>query len=369
VLPSAGVSGLTLIRARLPLARPFATRLATRTHKDVLLVRLRTSDGAVGWGECAAEPDPTYAPEFVDGVWLTIRDHLAPRLFARGPSMIGDAPFADVAGNRMAKAALEMALLDAQLRTGGVPLARWLGATRERVPVGVVVEQYADPAEAATVAARHVAEGYRRIKVKISRGADRAQVAAVRAAIPDDVALWADANGGYSLDDAALLDSFGVDLLEQPLPGDDLLGHAALRRSVRARVCLDESIASPADARLALHLDAAASLALKPGRLGGLAAARAVHDLCRDAGVGVWCGGMLETGIGRAANLALSALPGFTDPGDVSATDRYFANDLTEPFVLGPDGCIEVPRGPGLGVTVDEDLLASVTVRREELQP
>ena len=356
----AGISDIELVHARLPLARPFVTRHATRTHKDVLLVRLRTADGAIGWGECAAEPDPTYAPEHLDGAWLLIRDHLAPRVFA-------GAPLTEVAGNNMAKAALEMAALDAQLHTEGRSLAEWLGGTRARVAVGVVVERYEDPSNAADVAAKHVAEGYRRIKLKIAPGADAAHVAAVRQAIGSDVALWADANGAYTLDDASLLDSLGLDLLEQPLRAGDLLDHAALRPTLRAALCLDESISSFDDARLALHVQAADCLALKPGRLGGLADAVAVHDMCRAAGIPVWCGGMLETGIGRAANLALSSLPGFTLPGDVSATDRYFAADLTEPFALGADGCIAVPTGPGLGITVDETRLASVTVRRASI--
>jgi O-succinylbenzoate synthase len=236
------------------------------------------------------------------------------------------------------------------------------------VPVGVVVERYDDPADAASIASKHVAEGYRRIKLKIAPGFDRDQIAAVRQSLPDDVALWADANGAYTLADAEHLDSLGVDLLEQPLPAGDLLDHAALRSRIRAQVCLDESIASMHDARMALHVGAAASLALKPGRLGGLEAARAVHDLCATAGVPVWCGGMLETGIGRAANLALSSLPGFTLPGDVSATDRYFATDLTAPFTLDADGSIAVPRGPGLGADVDERVLDAACIRRERIR-
>jgi O-succinylbenzoate synthase len=232
----------------------------------------------------------------------------------------------------------------------------------------VVVERYDDPARAAHVAAAHVAEGYRRIKVKIAPGADHTHIDAVRSAVGGGVAVWADANGAYTLDDVSVLASLDVELLEQPLRAGDLLDHATLRSRVRAQVCLDESIASTSDTRLALHVGAADCIALKPGRLGGLAAARSAHDLCRSAGVPVWCGGMLETGVGRAANLALSTLPGFTLPGDVSATNRYFAKDITEPFVLGADGCIAVPDTTGLGVTVDDDYLAAITVRRETLR-
>jgi O-succinylbenzoate synthase len=358
VVSVADIDQLELIHAQLPLVRPFATRYGVRTAKDVLLVRVRTRDGAVGWGECAAELTPTYAPEHIDGAWIVLRDHLAPReLAGRSPD--------EIAGNHMAKAALEMAVLDARLQTDGRSLASWLGGTRDRVEVGVVVERYDERSQAAAVAAAHVAEGYRRIKLKIAPGCDVPFVSAVRAAIGDAVRLWVDANGAYSLDDTNTLAALDVELLEQPLRAGDLLDHAALRDKVRTIVCLDESIASLDDARLALHLRAADALALKPGRLGGLSVAVAVHDLCRDAGVPVWCGGMLETGIGRAANLALASLPGFTMPGDISASRRYFACDLTEPFELDNDGCIAVPQRPGLGVEVDERELGARTLRRE----
>jgi O-succinylbenzoate synthase len=355
-----GIEQLELIHARLPLVRPFTTRHGTRAHKDVLYARVRTRDGAVGWGECAAEVDPTYAPEYLDGVRSILRDQLGPRL-------LSGVRLDEVAGNHMAKATLEMAALDARLQGEGRSLASWLGGTRDRVPVGVVVEHYDDPGRAADVAARHVDEGYRRIKLKIAPGSDVDVVNAVRPVLGRDVALWADANGAYTLADAVHLDALDVELLEQPLRAGDILEHAALRSQVRAAVCLDESIASYDDARVALHLHAAGSLALKAGRLGGLESAVAVHDICLAAGVPVWCGGMLETGIGRAANLALASLPGFTLPGDISATRRYFSDDVTEPFILGHDGSVSVPSGPGLGVVVDESFLAAVTISRERV--
>jgi O-succinylbenzoate synthase len=355
----ADIDRVELVDATLPLVRPFVTRHGTRAHKRVLLVRVTTTDGVVGWGECAAEPSPTYAPEHIDGAWLVLRDHLVPRLLRGGR-------LDEVAGNHMAKAALEMALLDARLRAERRSLAAWLGGTVARVPAGVVVERYDDPRQAADVAAERVDEGYRRIKCKIEPGADTAHVAAVREAVGPHVAVWADANGSYSLADATTLAGLDVELLEQPLRAGDLLEHAELRRAVRTVVCLDESIASVDDARLALHVQAAGAITVKPGRLGGLASAVEVHDLCREAGVPVWCGGMLETGIGRAANVALASLPGFTLPGDLSASGRYFARDvITEPFTLGADGCLAVPDGPGLGVEVEEDELSALTSRRE----
>lgn len=351
-----------LVQISLPLARPFVTRHGTRAAKDAVLVRVRNENGTVGWGECAAEATPTYHYEYVDGVWAALRDHLVPRLFA-------GAPLDEVAGHPMAKAALRMATTDAALRDRGVSLATHLGGARTHVPVGVVVERYDDPERAADVAEAHVAEGYRRIKLKIAPGADVAHVDAVRRRIGRNVALWADANGAYSPADVDTLAALDVDLLEQPLRAGDLLDHAALVGRIPAAVCLDESIETFDDARMAIHVRAADALTVKPGRIGGIDQAVALHDLCREHAMPLWCGGMLETGIGRAANLALASLPGFTLPGDISASRRYVARDITEPFELEPDGTIAVPTGAGLGVTVDEEHVAAITVRREVLRP
>lgn len=349
-----------LVHVRLPLVRPFVTARGTTTHKDCVLVHVRTAGGSAGWGECVAEAAPTYAPEFVGGAWLVLRDHLVPRLLA-------GAPLSEVRGHHMAKAAIETALLDAELTTKGTSLATHLGATRDRVPAGVVVELGEDPAATAASALARAAEGYRRIKVKIAPGRDREHLAAVRAEIGRTVPLWADANGSYTLDDVEHLAALDVDLLEQPLRAGDLLDHARLTARLDVVVCLDESIDSVDSARLALHLRAADALCVKPGRLGGLRAAVAVHDACVEANVPVWCGGMLETGIGRAANLALAALDGFTLPADLSASRRYFAQDLTESFELDAAGCIAVPAAPGLGVAVDERLVRAFAVRTERL--
>lgn len=351
-----------LLQISLPLARPFVTRHGARAVKDALLVRLRNANGTVGWGECAAEATPTYHPEYVDGAWAVLHDHLVPRLFA-------GASLDDVAGHSMAKAALRMAATDAELRDRDVSLAKHLGGVRSHVPVGVVVERHDDPERVADVAEAHVAEGYRRIKLKIAPGADVAPVDAVRQRIGREVALWADANGAYSLTDIDTLAALDVDLLEQPLCAGDVLDHATLVGRIAAAVCLDESIETLDDARVALRVRAADALCVKPGRIGGIERAVEMHDLCREHGVPLWCGGMLETGIGRAANLALASLPGFTLPGDISASRRYFARDVTEPFELEQDGTIAVPTGSGLGVTVDEDYVAAIATRREVLRP
>jgi O-succinylbenzoate synthase len=350
-----------LLHLRVPLVRPFASARGSAATKDVLLVHLRTADGVEGWGECAAEAAPTYAPEHVAGAWLVLAEHLVPRV-RRGERV--DA----IRGHHMAKAALEMAWLDACGRRTGTSLAALVGGRPgAALPVGVVVEMHDDPSEVARRAAAHAAEGYRRVKVKIAPGNDRAVVRAVRdACAGGDVALWADANGSYPPDAGAQVAALDVDLIEQPFAAGDLVDHAAFLGAVaaRPRVSLDESIDSVHTARAALALHAADSLVIKPGRLGGLHAAIAVHDSARAAGVPVWCGGMLETGIGRAANLAVASLPGFTLPGDLSASDRYVARDVTvEPFVLGPGGTLRVPDGPGLGVEVDEPYVRSLAVR------
>lgn len=347
-----------LLHVRLPLVRPFVSARGAAAHKDALLVHIHTADGVEGWGECAAEIAPTYAAEFVDAAWLTIADHLLPRV-RRGESL--DA----IRGNHMAKAALEMAVLDATGTREGHSFATMLGGRPgAALPVGVVIEMHDDIATVARRAADHAAEGYRRVKVKVAPGRDHSIVDAVREAVGGDVAVWADANGSYAHADQARLADLDVDLLEQPFSAGDFVDHAAFVAAVPARhVSLDESIESLHDARAAIDMRAAHSLVIKPGRVGGLRSAVAVHDLCHAARVEVWCGGMLETGIGRAANLAVASLPGFTRPGDLSASNRYFARDLTEPFVLGPGGTLTVPVDAGLGVAIDVDFLRACVVR------
>ncbi len=267
----------------------------------------------------------------------------------------------------MAKAGLELAVLDASLRAEGRALGEYLGAERDRVPSGVSVGIQRDPAALVEVVRGYLDEGYVRIKIKIKPGRDIAETAAVRDAF-GGIPLQVDANSAYTLADAdtlAELDRFDLLLIEQPLEEDDLVDHATLARQLRTPVCLDESIVSEKAARDALALGAASVINIKAGRIGGYLEAVAIHDLCRDAGIPVWCGGMLETGIGRAANAALAALPGFTLPGDVSASNRFYARDIvTEPAVL-EDGHVRVPTGPGLGVEIDPVALEDFTVARE----
>lgn len=361
------LTGVELRRVRLPLVSPFETSLGVDTERDALLVRAVTPDGE-GWGECVAGIDPTYSSEYVDGAQDVIRRFLLPILASRPWSSAGEIAtlLAPIKGHPMAKAAIEAAVLDAELRAAGIPLAAHLGAVHRRVAAGVSVGIMPTIGELLDVVAGYLEVGYRRIKLKIKPGWDLEPVRAVRERF-GDVALQVDANAAYRLGDAArlaALDPFDLLLVEQPLPEDDLRGHAELARRIRTPVCLDESVTSAHAAADAIALGACAVVNIKPGRVGGLLEARRVHDVCAANGVPVWCGGMLETGIGRAGNVALAALPNFTLPGDTSGSDRYFTTDLTAPFVLD-DGHLAVPDGPGIGVAPLPDVLEEVTVSTE----
>lgn len=366
-----GASAVELRLVAIPLVSPFRTSFGEETEKICVLVRIET-DGSHGWGECVAGPDPGYSEEFNDAAWLALRDFLAPALLAAGDVGTSDLDrvLGGVRGHPMAKAALIDAFLDAELRARGVPLAAHLGATSDRVACGVSVGIAPSTEALLEQVDGYLAEGYRRIKLKIEPGTDVERVAAVRAAHPD-IQLSVDANAAYSLEDLDVfraLDAFGLLMIEQPLHHDDLLRHAKLQAEIATPVCLDESIRSAADAAAAIELGACRIVNIKQGRVGGVPEAVRVHDVCRDAGVPVWCGGMLETGVGRATNLALAALPGFTLPGDTSASSRYFADDLTAPFVLAPDGTMAVPTGPGIGVEPLPDRLEACTRRVELLR-
>jgi O-succinylbenzoate synthase len=357
-----------LITVALPLVSPFRAAHGTSTTERKLLLRLGTDEG-VGWGECAAMGEPLYSSEYVEGARDVLLRHLLPRVAGveLEPEGLGEL-LAPVHGHRMAKAALELAVLDAWGRARDTSLAGLLGSTRLLVPAGVAVGIADSLDELLGAVDGYVAEGYARVKLKVQPGWDDEPVGAVRARFGDALMLQVDANSAYTLADAArlaALDRYDLALIEQPLAEDDLLGHAELARRLRTPVCLDESITSVAAAALALELGACSVINVKPGRVGGHLEARRLHDLAVSRGVPVWCGGMLETGIGRAANLALAALPGFTLPGDLSASRRYYARELTAPFEL-EGGHLRVPTGPGLGVDVDEDAVAAFTTDRVE---
>lgn len=368
----AKLESVELRRVGLPLVTPFRTSFGEQTERDALLVRVRTPDGE-GWGECVALADPHYSPEYVDGAQHVMRHHLLPRLFAAGDVAAAQvAPIlAPVKGHPMAKAALEMAVLDAELRAAGRSFADYLGVARATVPSGVSVGIFASIAELLDQVAAYLDQGYVRIKLKIEPGWDVEPVQAVRERFGDGVPLQVDANTAYTLADSdqlARLDPFELLLIEQPLPEDDVAGHAELARRIATPVCLDESITSAAAAIDAIDRGACAVVNIKAGRVGGYLEARRVHDVCAERGVPVWCGGMLETGLGRAANIALAGLPNFSLPGDVSASSRFYEHDITAPIVL-EDGQVRVPTGPGMGADVVPDLLARFTTAVEEVGP
>ena len=364
------VEAVELRVVRLPLVTPFRTSQDSQDERVALLVRVETTEGG-GWAECAAGQAPFYEPEFISGARTVITEYLVPMLMA-APGVSAarvQRVLAPVKGHQMAKAALETAILDAELRARQMSLAQYLGAVRDRVPVGVSVGIPGSLAELVGQVEGYLEQGYRRIKLKIEPGWDLEPVRAVRERFGPELPLQADANGAYTPASAGRLrglDEFGLLLLEQPLPADDLLGHADLARLLTTPICLDESITSPQAAATALRLGACTVVNIKPSRVGGYLAARAVHDLCAAHGVPVWCGGMLETGVGRAANLALAAMENFTLPGDISATARYYAQDITPAFIL-EDGHITVPTGPGIGVDVLPDALDQLTTHREVL--
>jgi O-succinylbenzoate synthase len=364
------IDAFELRRISLPLVSPFRTSFGTESTRDVLMVRVIDQD-AEGWGECVAGSAPLYSSEYVDGAHDVIRRHLVPQLFDHPDltaSGVGPA-LAPVKGHAMAKAALETAVLDAELRAREESFGSYLGAVREEVDCGVSVGIMESIPELLDTVAAYLGQGYRRIKLKIEPGWDLEPVRAVRERF-GDILLQVDANTAYTLEDAAHLaglDAFDLLLIEQPLPEDQILAHAELARRIRTPVCLDESITSARAAADAIALGACAIVNVKPGRVGGYLEARRVHDVCAERSVPVWCGGMLETGIGRAGNVALAALPNFSLPGDTSASERYFHRDITEPFVMH-DGRLAVPRGPGLGVVPIQEVLDEVTAHVETLR-
>jgi O-succinylbenzoate synthase len=350
-------------RIHLSLVAPFETSFGVQTERDILLLKAITSEGE-GWGECVAGEEPTYSSEYVDGCQDVLIHHLLPRLLDESRLDAEDVGrvLRPVHGHHMAKAAIEMAILDAQLRARSQSFATYFGAVRPAVDAGVSVGIHKTIPELLETVGDYLEQGYRRIKLKIKPGWDVEPVRAVRERF-GKVPLQVDANTAYSLADAAqlaLLDPFDLLLIEQPLPEDQVLAHAALAKSVRTPICLDESITSAQAAADAIALGACRIINVKPGRVGGYLEARRIHDLCAEHGLPVWMGGMLETGIGRAGNVAMAAMPNFTLPGDTSASDRYYRRDITAPFVLR-DGRLDVPVGPGLGVEVDMEFLESIT--------
>jgi len=351
----------------MPLVHPFETSFGREEVRQTILVAVR-SEGLTGWGEAAISAGPWYEYETTGTCWHVLNDFLAPLVVDQQVSMPEDVArlMAPVRGHNIAKMGLEAAVWDLLAQAQGRPVSHLLGGTRDRVPVGVSIGvQPSLPALLDRIGA-FWAQGYSRVKIKIKPGWDVDAVRLVREQFPD-LPLMVDANSAYTLADAEMLgalDRFDLMMIEQPLAYDDLVDHAELQRRLRTPICLDESVPSLAAARAALSLGSGRIVNIKPGRVGGLTVARAIHDLCRESNIPVWCGGMLETGVGRAHNVALASLPGFTLPGDISASARYFHQDIVEPaFEVNPDGTMTVPTGPGIGVQVMVDRIEAATQR------
>jgi O-succinylbenzoate synthase len=365
------IDSITLHHLSMPLVAPFETSFGVTLERECILVSIQ-SEGLTGWGECAVDRDPGYSYETTGTAWHILKDFIAPNLL--GQDVSDDIDFqlrvASIRGHNLAKAGVEMALWDLLGKCQRKCLRELLGGQRARVPVGVSVGLQASARALVERVGEYLAEGYGRIKIKIKPGRDVGDAQAVRRAFPH-IPLQVDANSAYTLETSTVLrplDRLNLLLIEQPLNEDDLWNHSRLQKQFHTPICLDESITSLLLARSALEMEACRIINIKAGRVGGLSQAVAIHDLCQAQAIPVWCGGMLETGIGRAANLALATLPGFSLPGDISASDRYYAEDITqERFTLDPGSTIEVPTGDGLGVTIDLEALKKFSLAELKL--
>ena len=366
------IERVELFLVRLPLKRPYETSMAVETHESHVIVRAE-SEGAVGWGESVANETPWYSGETPSTVWVLLEEAIVPHLFQSAIDHPRDVSRALgwIREARMAKACIEMAAWDLGAKRAGTPLARFLGGERDRIPCGVAIGLHPSVDALLARIEEELAGGYQRVKLKIKPGQDVAIAEAVRRRWPD-LRFMLDANSAYSLRDAPVferIDATGPMMIEQPLAHDDIIDHAELQKRIRTPICLDESIHHAEDARKAIAIGATRIVNIKAGRVGGLAEAVRVHDVCREDRVPVWCGGMLEMGIGRAHNVHLATLPGFTLPGDIAASARYFETEIIgEPFTVEKDGTMRVPDGPGIGVTVLEDVIRRVALRRAELR-
>jgi O-succinylbenzoate synthase len=364
------ITSVELREIRLPLIHFFETSFGRTTERRILLVRVTDSDGLSGWGECTAGEGPFYCDEWSETAWPTIKTFLAPMVVGRELDNAAQSweLMRAVRGHRMAKAAIETACWDLEAKRLGQPLWKHLGGTRTEIACGVSIGIQETPEALFDKIAVELAAGYQRIKIKIKPGWDLKIIAQVRERFAN-IQLMADANSAYTLADVALfkeLDQFKLMMVEQPLAHDDIFDHAELQKQIATPVCLDESIHSSEDARHAIALGAARIVNLKLGRVGGHAQARKAETVCRENNIPVWCGGMLESGIGRAHNIAMATLAGFTLPGDVSASARYWEEDIINPPVtITSRGTIIAPEKPGLGFDINEPRIDSLTTRKE----
>ena len=361
---------LELREIQMPLRWPFETSFGRTTIRRIMIAKVFDSEGAFGYGECTAGEDPYYNHETVDTAWIIVAKYVAPLLSGASLDRADqvNSALSRIRGNRMAKGAIEAAIWDLESRKAGVPLWKHLGGTKTELSCGVSIGLQETIGDLMEKVDKEIASGYQRIKIKIKPGKDVELVKAIRDKYPA-IMLSVDANAAYSLADVELLkelDHYDLLMIEQPLAPGDLVDHAKLQQQVRTSVCLDESILTVQDAQHALELGSCKIINLKLGRVGGHTEAQAIHAFAAARGVPVWCGGMLESGIGRAHNIAMSTLPGFTLPGDVSASERYWEEDVIDPpVIVSSKGTITVPAKPGLGFEVNERRMDAVTTRRE----
>jgi O-succinylbenzoate synthase len=366
------IDAIFLRELNLPLVRPFQTSFGTTKDRRVVLAEVH-SEGLIGWGECTAGEHPHFSEESVDSCWNVIVDELGPMLAASEPENGGQCPkiFSLVRGNRMAKATLENAIWDLEAQRQGISLSQLLGGVRETIPCGVSIGIQSSIPELLDVIEREVSAGYQRIKLKCKPGWDVEVFERVRAKFPE-ITLSCDANSAYRMrdfDHLATFDEFNLLMVEQPLWYDDFYFHSMLQKRLETAICLDESIRNRRDALAAIEMESCRIINIKLGRVGGFSEAIAVHNAAYERGIPVWCGGMLESGIGRAHNIALSTLENYSLPGDVSASKRYWAEDIIEPEVtVSAAGEIAISGAPGRGFEVRTDLVERLTVRKHEIR-
>lgn len=360
------IESVTLHHISMPLVAPFETSFGRETDRQCVLITVRAG-GLTGYGECVASRDPGYSYETAGTAWHILKDFIAPLILGKDLVDVPDfqTRVRGIRGHHLAKAAVEMALWDLFGKRDGKSLKQMFGGTRDKVEVGVSIGIQESASALLRTVESYLEKGYRRVKIKIKPGREIEETSAVRDAYPD-LRLQVDANSAYTLENADVLkplDALDLLLIEQPLYEDDIWDHRKLQAELRTPICLDESIVSPRHARYALEMEACKIINIKSARVGGLSQGIAIHNYCRERNVPVWCGGMLETGVGRASNLAIASLHGFTLPGDISASDRYYQRDITnERFVLNGDSTIDVPDKPGLGITIDSEALKQFTL-------
>lgn len=360
------IKRVELYHTKMELVSPFTTSMGTEYDEEHIMVRV-DAEGLTGWGESVAEGTPFYSYETVQTAWHILEDFLIPSILGKNLSSIDEAIslYSKVRGHMMAKAGLEAALWDVFAKSKKISLSKLLGGTRSKVDVGVSIGIQKSESDLIKTVNNYLKEGYKRIKIKISPGYDIQFVKALRKEFPD-VLLQVDANSAYELKHINLfkeMDNYNLLLIEQPLGYEDIYDHSKLQRELKTPICLDESIHSLDDTRAAIELDSCRVINIKPGRVGGFTESILIHDYCSSKNIPVWHGGMLESGIGRAGNVALASLPNFTLPGDISASKRYYKEDIVEPeFTVNKDGTMDVPTKPGIGVEVNMKMLEKVTV-------